>query len=352
MKKRILSLLLAALLLIGATSAFAASAGSAEDPLISLSYITDTYIDTVMQSVRDAISDTFSAGQADTESTEGAQSSGLRSQSVAAGSTATLQTGTTITLLSGAAELAISSGAVVNVTVGAEAINGKLLLNNRYLACEDTTATVTFTAASQIAVEGDIQITGSVSPFTDVLPTNWFFRDVITATEKGLINGKTATTYEPGSNLTVAEAIKLAACLHQLHHDGAVTLQNSSTAPWYQSYVDYALENGIISGSYASYTDNITRGEFIHIFYHALPASEFDAINTIADGAIPDVALTDTYGDEIYAFYRAGIVTGYTNTQGVTEHAFGADTTIARSEVAAVLTRMYDADARQSFDLP
>lgn len=350
MKKRVISLILAALLLIGATSAIAANAGSAEDPLISLSYITDTYIDSVIRSVRTAIDKAFAS--ADTPGDTAALPAGLTSHSVGAGSTATLKTGGSITLLSGAAEIRINSGAVVNVTVGAETINGRLLLNNRFLACEDTVATVTFTAASQIAAEGDVQITGSVSPFTDVLPNSWFFNDVITATEKGLINGKTAATYEPRSSLTVAEAIKLAACLHQLHHDGAVTLKNSDTSPWYQSYVDYAKKNSIIDGAYANYTENITRSEFIHIFFHALPASEFAPINTIPDGAIPDVAPTDTYADEIYAFYRAGIVTGYTNTQGIPEHAFGADTTIARSEVAAVLTRMYDASARQAVALP
>ena len=61
--------------------------------------------------------------------------------------------------------------------------------------------------------------------------------------------------------------------------------------------------------------------------------------------------MSDTWADEIYAMYRAGILTGYTGTPPYAEHAFGADSNIRRSEVAVIVVRMMEADARVSFTI-
>ncbi len=102
---------------------------------------------------------------------------------------------------------------------------------------------------------------------------------------------------------------------------------------WYNSYVEYGIANGILDKSYANYTRAqmnapATRREFVSIFYPAMDG--YKALNNIADNAIPDVKLGDKCADEIYAFYRAGILTG-SDKQGT----FNPDSTIVRSEVAA-----------------
>ena len=55
---------------------------------------------------------------------------------------------------------------------------------------------------------------------------------------------------------------------------------------------------------------------------------------------------TDKFAPEIYEFYRAGILTG-SDAKGT----FHADSTIRRSEVSAILNRMYDVSVRQSIAL-
>ena len=85
-------------------------------------------------------------------------------------------------------------------------------------------------------------------PFVDVAPDAWYCSDVTNAYEMGLINGKTATNFAPNDNLTYAEAVKLAACMHQRYLYGSVTLTNGN--PWYQSYVDYCKGAGIITKDY------------------------------------------------------------------------------------------------------
>lgn len=180
-------------------------------------------------------------------------------------------------------------------------------------------------------------------PFVDVPEGEWYYESVYYAWDADLIDGTSATTFRPDNTLTVAEAIKLAAALHQLENDGVVTLKNG-TANWYDTYVAYAVKEGIIEAKYQSYTQAqmnapATRREFVHILHGAL--DEYEAMNAISDNAIPDVKTGDAYADEIYDFYRAGILTG-SNAQGT----FHPESSIKRSEVAAILIRMYDESMR------
>ena len=186
-------------------------------------------------------------------------------------------------------------------------------------------------------------------PFVDIPSDSWYYSSVKAAWENGLIDGVTANEFKPNATLTVAQTIKLAAALHQLDRTGEVSLKNGG-ANWYDSYVNYAVTNGIIEKDYANYTQAqmnapVTRGEFVHIFHGAEEA--YKAINTVADNAIPDVKATDKFAAEIYEFYRAGILTG-SDAKGT----FHSASTIKRSEAAAILLRMFEAAARVSIDLP
>lgn len=185
-------------------------------------------------------------------------------------------------------------------------------------------------------------------PFTDVAKTAWYYSAVNSAWENRLIDGISKDRFLPEGELTRAQAIKLAATLHQLEHTGSVSLTNGN-ANWYDSYLSYAVENGIIEKDYAAYTTAqlnapVSRSEFVHIFHGA--QSAYTVINSIADNAIPDVDTNDLFATEIYAFYRAGILTG-SDTKGT----FHPARSISRAEVAAILIRMYDSDARLSFSL-
>ena len=184
-------------------------------------------------------------------------------------------------------------------------------------------------------------------PFTDVVSGSWYEASVRSAWEQGLIDGVTATQFRPEGQLTTAQTIKLAAALHQLRTNGKVTLTNGR--PWYATYLEYAIANDVIEAEYrdrtaAELNAPVTRGEFVHILHGAL--SSYPAINTVADGAIPDVGTKDAYSAEIYAFYRAGILTG-SDAAGT----FHAASNIRRSEAAAILNRMFDASTRQRLTL-
>lgn len=188
------------------------------------------------------------------------------------------------------------------------------------------------------------EIAPFVLPFGDVTQDDWFYNDVKTAYKNGLINGK-GDLYCPNDNMTYAEAVKLATCMHQLYFDKKVTLTNG-TVNWYDTYVEYARANGIISYDITPKADQkIDRKEFVAIFHAALPEAEYTQINSVADNSIPDVSTESTYSYQIYSFYRSGILTGSDGGY------FNPDNSILRSEVAAILTRMFDSSARRSITL-
>ena len=183
-------------------------------------------------------------------------------------------------------------------------------------------------------------------PFTDVPDSAWFRGDVEIAHKNGLINGKTETLYCPNHFMTYAEAIKLAATMNQLYYEGKVTLKNGDEQ-WYSTYMAYALEKGIIAQDMSLQANqSITRRDFVKIFRASMPSSEFPVINEVSDGKIPDVAMNSDGAAQIYDFYRAGILIG-SDALGT----FNPDSNIVRSEVAAILTRMFDDTARKAITL-
>ena len=191
-------------------------------------------------------------------------------------------------------------------------------------------------------------------PFTDVAAGAWYRDDVAAAHATGLFKGATDTHFNPAGHLTLAQAVTLAARLHQYAAEGKVTLTNGADV-WYSTFVDYAKNNGIIDDSYdGRWGQDATRAEMVKILYGALPASRYEEINDVEDNAIPDVKLDYAYGEEAYAFYRAGILTGSKSTfESVinAEGFFRPQDTIARSEVAAILNRMLNPGQRKQFTL-
>ena len=355
MKRRIAALLLCALLLCGPERAYAA-AGGTDDPLISVSYIEDTFLPGVRDSLRARAEARVNAHK------RAAAATGQRLRTVALpeGGSLELKPGQQLVLLSGSARLDVKSGTLLNVTAGRSSVGGDARTGNRYVLCGDCSVTVTASQGTLLSVSagaaGAAALTPTpqpgVCPFTDVREGDWFYADVMHAWQRGFVNGMTASSYAPQDSLTVAQAIKLAACMHQDYHSGAVTLTGSTDGrPWEMSDADYALKNGILTRAPERYDVPISRGEFVKLFYNALPEKEYPGINLIMDGAIPDVATDAPIAREVYTFYAAGILTGFPAGDELPEHAFVPDSTITRAEVATIMNRMVEPAARKRFTM-
>ena len=180
--------------------------------------------------------------------------------------------------------------------------------------------------------------------FTDVPADAWFAPNVQAAYELDLMTGSSETTFNPNGNLTVAEALVLACRLHSTYAgDGETFAANGGT--WYQPYVDYAVKNGIITdGAYTDYTATATRAQFAAILAAALPDEALPAINSVTK--LPDLDANAAYAAAVLKLYNAGILTG-SDAAG----SFKPTSTIQRSEVATIVTRMADKGLRKTFTL-
>lgn len=170
--------------------------------------------------------------------------------------------------------------------------------------------------------------------FDDVKRNDWFYDYVNEAYSFGFINGRSESMFFPYENLTVAEALKLADILFINIMKLEVSVENGDI--WYEPYVEFAKNYNILDKNFENYNTPVTRRDFVHIFYNAIPPQNlFEHIEYI-DGSIPDVGAYDPYYNEIYSFYRAGILTGKDAS-----HNFFPNDNILRSEVCAVLMRVF-----------
>ena len=340
-----------------------AVAGGADDPLISRSYVEGTFRAEVGEALDAAADRALSASASDAQ-----RSDGLTVVTMNAGDTVTLSDGQQLVLLSGGVRLTLGSGSLVNATLGRASTGGDARTGHRYVAWGGATVVAEAGAkgaTAAVSPRADMRLSDKPAPkpvdpetegelpFVDVLADDWFYADVAGAWRRGLVNGMDATHYAPRDNMTLAQAVKLAACMHQLWHDGEVTLENAGgNDPWYYTYVGYALEYDILEEmTLTGWDEPIDRAGFVRLFYRALPAEEYTVINTIYDGAIPDVPTDAAIAREVYGFYAAGILTGYTDDGVHRAGAFDPAGQISRAEVATIMNRMFDPAARVRFDM-
>ena len=184
--------------------------------------------------------------------------------------------------------------------------------------------------------------------FLDVTPGAWYYDSVAKAYELGLVKGASDTSYNRKGNIKISETIVLACRIHSIYMDDGETFQQQGSEKYYMPHVRYAIENGIIQeGEYAVYNVPATREQFAAILKKALPEEELQPKNTVQDGAIPDVPMTNAHAAEIYTLYRAGVLTG-NDGYGT----FHPESNIQRSEVAAIIVRMAVPATRQTVSLP
>ncbi|WP_373163926.1 S-layer homology domain-containing protein [Agathobaculum sp. Marseille-P7918] len=178
--------------------------------------------------------------------------------------------------------------------------------------------------------------------FSDVPENAWYAADVEAVQEYGIINGVGDNRFDPDGTLTIAEALTMAVRTNARHNGTEVP---AAEGAWYQGAVNYATENGMISGTeFADYNANATRAQMAYLFANALPESEYTAINDVT--ALPDVKEQTQYSDEIFLLYNAGILTG-SDKYGT----FKPNDTIIRAEAAAIINRVVDSSKRKAVEV-
>lgn len=332
MKKKILILLPACILLLAAVWALAA--GDAADPLATLSYLTGAFTNAVDQRVDQRLSGAgLSAAPGSTPAVSAATWAETRLKSA---DDAVCSTGSSVLLLAGSAYVSCpDGGAVVDVTTGTVVPSGTALaVNHRYMAAEDTVAH--FTVTSKTAVldyQGDVTFSCSnaqdynamaaalkelhlfrgtltgygqgfdleaaptrlqalimfirvlgeeeqalswtgTTPFRDVAPGTDAEKYVGYAYERGYTTGYTAAEFRPAGTSNAFQYTEFV--LRAMGYGASTNLAD---------VFDRAVSAGVLTAGEADMLrrDRFLRAELVYISYYALESPLPDGARTLAD---------------------------------------------------------------------
>ena len=182
--------------------------------------------------------------------------------------------------------------------------------------------------------------------FSDVPSNAWYAGDVADVQKYGIIEGVGNNMFLPGGVLTYAQAITMAARSNA--YLSGETISGQAVDHWYDPYVEYALNAGLIGVSEIPSNTNdfdrpCTRRVMANLFYRTISKRDNVMLNTI--DLIPDV-VNDASNHAIYSLYRYGILTG--NDKYGT---FSPERSITRAETAAILNRVLDPGKRKTVSL-
>ena len=175
-------------------------------------------------------------------------------------------------------------------------------------------------------------------PFTDVTEADWFFDSVKYVYEKSLMNGLTATTFEPGKPTSRAMIVTI---LYRLDGSPLVIKEHgfSDVKPgsWYEDSVAWAAANGIVTGYSATEfgpSNNITREQMAAIMYRYATYRNYDVSKKGDLTQFSDISTLSSYAAESMSWaVGTGIVSG--KGSGKLAPRTGA----TRAEAAAMLKR-------------
>ena len=282
MKKKTLAAALALLVLLGLITT--GLAGSRSDPLISLSYLTGTFLADlkayVAQWTAQDTQELYDGAVAKAEQTSDPENGWTVSSGFVPGEgeysgTITLTAGSGLIWTDGAG--AVSSGVLVDATDGAELVAGKALTaGHRYLAGADTVVVVSSRSARWMT-EGKWRCgTGGTVvaplPFTDVPEGVWYYDDVRFVWEKGLVSGVSDTEFNPKGTMERGMATTL---LYRLSQEPEVSyspvFSDVPDGQWYTDGIIWCAGMGIVSGmgdGQFAPRQNVTRQHIATILYN------------------------------------------------------------------------------------
>lgn len=175
--------------------------------------------------------------------------------------------------------------------------------------------------------------------FKDVVKTEWYVSYVKSVYESGLMSGVSTGKFCPDQEVTLAQAITMAARINSKFADDGKVFAVVTGTDWMRPYLDYAVGNGIITDEVAdsAYMNApVSRAQFAEIISAAVPDDACRQINTIKSGQFPDIRDSGSEGTAVYRLCRAGIITG--DSKG----NFGPKGTLNRAQMAAITARITD----------
>ncbi len=173
--------------------------------------------------------------------------------------------------------------------------------------------------------------------FADVASGSWYEEAVNYLADKGIVNGKTATTFEPNAQITRAEFVKILAGAAEADVSGLSTAKFSDvdSGSWYAPCIAWGVENGIINGvSDTQFQPNgcITRQDMAAMIKRYTDSAGFSLPENTAAVTFADDASIASYAKEaVSGMQKAGMING----KG--ENTFAPKDNATRAEASKIL---------------
>lgn len=229
----------------------------------------------------------------------------------------------------------------------AHCIGGKLTLSN--VKVQNGMAAVTADSLSPFAVLDGVYTLETLAapvagnPFTDVKETDWFYKAVLYAYQRSLMNGTAATTFDPQGAVTRAQPPVV---LYRLEGSPAVTAQNPFTdvrpGLWYADGITWAAGAGLVDG-YSANTygpgDPVTREQLAVMLWRYAKYKGWDVSMGEDTNILSYADAADISEWAVPAFQwacGAGII------DGTTDNRLAPKAGATRAELAQMLMRLLE----------
>ena len=339
-----------------------AAGGTAGDPLISLSYLNNTYLPSLLSQVDNQIKNAYTdSNQSAVDSLEKVNTA-LKAQVNDSDSgwsysenyncdqyqqsdVIEISSGSQLLFLAGSAALSSDSDSVIDVSAGTELSAGAVLqANHRYLAGEGGNASVTVVSdAAFLGEMGQYKVSESskkVTPFTDLVSSSWYYDAANYVYQNGLFNGVSANQFAPADLVTrsMVATVLYRQAGKPSASDVSASFSDVTAGTWYETPVKWASSCGVIKGvgeNIFAPNSNVTREQIVVMLYRYL--SDYMEKDVAAEGDLTKFTdqekVSSWAKDGVSWAVGAGILTG--RDDGTLNPGGSA----SRAEVAAIMQR-------------
>ncbi len=353
--KRILSVLVMFAVLGGVSFALA----DTNDPIISYSYISNSYASSILTQGDSKISDSFESIDDVIENLEqriAALSGGYvgyefakeyTELSLERGGIVTLAPGASVIPLQGTFLLYQLDGDCIDVSQGAEVgLNTTAQTNHRYFAAEETTVQfISYTNSAKVLVDGYYQyeISGDLPVQVQFIDINghWAQEAIIYLAQNGIVNGMSELEFSPNIDMSREMFVTVLGRIY-----GVDTSRYTSSSfsdvdmdTWYGPYVAWASSVGVVEGygdGVFGTGDVVTRQQMATLIkrYVDYAGLNIEIQNSNYEPFGDDAQLASWAVDSVRWAQQTGLLTGRPG------NIFDPNGTATRAEVCTVLFRM------------
>jgi len=163
----------------------------------------------------------------------------------------------------------------------------------------------------------------AVSPFRDVSDSSYYYTEVISVYEQGVISGNGDGTFLPENHVKNSEALKLVCSMAGIQYAG----YSGVSSPWYADVVSWAKNHGIVSADIDP-EKAATREQISQYIISVYKLSTDTSTNVFLD----------TTSKAANVLYDYGVIKGILKDDGTV--SFGGEQNVKRCDICIMLYRL------------